>query len=141
MLPRHDDHGAAPLRRIAKAAAEHRIFRCDARLQTGRGLAVGHVLHGFGEQLAHVKFVTQRRAVQVVLLQPAESLRCGQSVRMLIRLFRCAQRMSVRVRLNKSLEQEKFPAIGVALWMTAPDIESTTGSENEPGAAVSTTCR
>ena len=81
LLPRHQDEGGAPFRRVTEYSAqmlrvalvaENRVFRRDGRHEAVGELRIGDVIHRLGEQLREVKLVAQRRAVQVIFLQPAE---------------------------------------------------------------------
>jgi hypothetical protein len=74
LLPRNDDVGAAPFGRIAEPLVENGVLGRDVRHQPGLELAVGHVAHPFLEETREIEFVSERRSVQVVLLEPPEAL-------------------------------------------------------------------
>ena len=52
--------------------AERRVFRRGRRHEPVGELRIGDVIERLGEKLREVKIIAQRRAVQMILLQPAE---------------------------------------------------------------------
>ncbi len=57
---------------VSFLSAKNRVFRRGRRHEAVGELRIGDVVERLGEQLREVKFVAQRRAVQMILLQPAE---------------------------------------------------------------------
>ena len=71
----HSGESPKLLRRLSVLpfAAESRVFRRGRRHKPVGKLGIANVVQRLGKKLREVKFVAQRRAVQMILLQPAES--------------------------------------------------------------------
>src|SRR5258708_18937232 len=77
LLPSGENEGAAPLGRIAKSVGKDDILRRDVGHESVVELGISHVVKSFRVERGKVEFVPQRRTVEMILFEPAQTFAVG----------------------------------------------------------------